>query len=171
MRLVRRSVRGFTLLELSVVIAIIGLLAAVVIASLSDSRAKGRDAARQAQAQEFLKALELYFTDGGTYPADSGGAGFYLNDIESSLVSSGYISDVPPGPLNGDSEYRYCANGISYVLMVFTENRTGAVGSAYCNITRGTGPDYGCDFTAGNGGDFFGNGAQGGADDPCSSRF
>jgi prepilin-type N-terminal cleavage/methylation domain-containing protein len=52
---------GFTLIELLVVIAIIALLAAVVIASLSMSRAKGNDTAIKRQLQEAVSQGELYY--------------------------------------------------------------------------------------------------------------
>ena len=63
--------RGFTLIELLVVIAIIGVLASVVLVSLSGARDKGFNARRVAQVEEFLKALELYHSDHGSYPTDT----------------------------------------------------------------------------------------------------
>jgi prepilin-type N-terminal cleavage/methylation domain-containing protein len=62
--------QGFTLIELLVVIAIIGILVSIVMFAVSDARAKGRDNARKIQAQELLKALELFYSDGGVYPDD-----------------------------------------------------------------------------------------------------
>ena len=49
--------RGFTLLELVIVITIIGIISAIVLVALGESRAKGRDGQRAAQTQEFLKAF------------------------------------------------------------------------------------------------------------------
>lgn len=64
--------QGFTLVELLVVIAIIGLLASIVMVSLTSARAKGRDAARISQLYELQKALELYANDNnGRYPVTS----------------------------------------------------------------------------------------------------
>ncbi len=64
--------RGFTLLELLIVIAIIGILSTVVIAALNDSRRNSRNEAVIGQVHEYQKAIELNFTDTGTYPGTNG---------------------------------------------------------------------------------------------------
>jgi type IV pilus assembly protein PilA len=51
--------RGFTLIELLVVIAIIGLLASIVLGSLSGARAKGKDAKRVSELKQFVQTLQL----------------------------------------------------------------------------------------------------------------
>lgn len=61
--------KGFTLIELLMVIAIISLIASIVLASLSDARARGRDATRIKQMFEIRAAIELYYSDHGQYPS------------------------------------------------------------------------------------------------------
>ena len=63
--------KGFTLIELLVVVAIIGVLATVVLGALGDARAKARDAKRQSDIKTIQNALELYYTDNGSYPVRS----------------------------------------------------------------------------------------------------
>jgi prepilin-type N-terminal cleavage/methylation domain-containing protein len=61
---------GFTLIELLVSIAIIGMLAAVVIVSLSGAREKAYYARAVTELGEVRKAVEFYQMDHGDYPAD-----------------------------------------------------------------------------------------------------
>lgn len=63
-----KAFRGFTLIELLVVIAIIGILASIVLVSLTGARLKSRDGQRLAELKEMQKALELYYSTNGRYP-------------------------------------------------------------------------------------------------------
>lgn len=137
--------RGFTLIELLVVIAIMGVLLAVVSMAISDSRTKGRDGARKTQIQEVIKGLELFYSDGGTYPLDGtpadGTIGGTLTTIGSGFIGGRYLSRLP----DESDRYQYCVTGDqkSILIAINTENDKG--GSNYCSIIRGPGPTYGCD--------------------------
>jgi len=61
--------KGFTLIEILVVIAIIGVLSAVGLASYRSANEKARNSRRQADVQQLRSALEMYKTDKDTYPA------------------------------------------------------------------------------------------------------
>lgn len=68
MKFLYKKKDGFTLIELLVVIAIIGILASVVMVSLSAARKRGRDARRVRDIQELNNALALYVTAIGSAP-------------------------------------------------------------------------------------------------------
>lgn len=106
--------RGFTLIELLVVIAIIGILASIVMVSLSGAKSKSRDAKRQADIKNIQLALSMYYNDNGMYPkniyASSGSA-------PSSGLAPTYLPTVPRDPnataactdSNGSGCYKYMA--------------------------------------------------------------
>lgn len=94
--------KGFTLVELLVVVVVLGILATVTVGILNNSglRQKARDSQRVADLKKIQTALELYFGQNRQYPAaaaswtDTAAAGF--NGV---LVPS-YLSSLPKDPLN-----------------------------------------------------------------------
>jgi len=65
--------KGFTLIEIMVVITILGVLIAMVSGSFMASQKKSRDLRRKSDLAQISKALEFYSNDNGRYPAASGG--------------------------------------------------------------------------------------------------
>ena len=66
--------KGFTLIELIVVISIIGVLSTLIINNLNDARARARDTKRKQELSGLKTALRLYYNDYQTYPAAPGGS-------------------------------------------------------------------------------------------------
>jgi len=62
--------KSFTLIELLLVIAIIGILGSITFVIFQSPRAKGRDAQRIMEIDQFYKALEICYLDSGDYPND-----------------------------------------------------------------------------------------------------
>lgn len=153
--------RGFTLIELLVVIAIIGVLASIVLASLTTSRKKGRDAGRLTAMKQTQLALELYYE--GSSPKGYPPVNLWANLTP--LVTGGYIASLPIDPVN-DATYLYeyqATNGAAtplacavapcqgYLVRAVTEltnfmaaNVTGVgnVTSAECTVAGGPPYDY-----------------------------
>ncbi len=84
--------QGFTLIELMIVVAIIGILAAVAIPSYQDYTARAQVTEAMSLTSSFKTGLAEYYSDSGAWPAKltaigTTTAGKYVNDI--ALASAG----------------------------------------------------------------------------------
>ncbi|OYW85007.1 hypothetical protein B7Z17_03075 [Candidatus Saccharibacteria bacterium 32-49-10] len=68
----RTRSRGFTIVELLIVIVVIAILAAITIVAFNGVQQRARDSARATSLAAITKALELYYADNGQYPLGSG---------------------------------------------------------------------------------------------------
>lgn len=78
--------KGFTIVELLIVIVVIGILAAITIVAYNGIQQRGRDAQRKSDISALTKAIHLYNLDKGDF-ADAGcgngtGSGFLSNDYD-----------------------------------------------------------------------------------------
>lgn len=112
---------GFTLIEVLIVVAIIGILASVVLVGLGASRGRARDSRRIADLHQTQNALELYYTKNGAYPpSQASWAG-----LETELVNAAIgVTNIGDDPLGGTRHYSYgvSADRQSYVLKASLEN-------------------------------------------------
>ncbi len=111
-RAVRSSQRGFTLIEVMVVVVILGILAAIVVPRVMSRP----DEARVVRAQQDLRAvsaaLDLYKLDNLTYPTTEQGLDALVHKptglpAGARYKEDGYIEAVPKDPWGGDYQYLY----------------------------------------------------------------
>lgn len=132
---IRKSEKGFTLVELLVVIAIIAILIVLILVALNVARQRARDSQRQTDLRSVQTALEIYASENnGLYPDAT---------LENNLQTTGYLNPLPSDPI-GDTEYGYHVAGdnLSYTLCAVEERGSGTyeVGSEQpLNCTPGTG--------------------------------
>ena len=63
--------RGFTIVELLVVIVVIGILAAITMVSYSGVTSKANAASNKANAASIMQAADAYFAENGSYPTSA----------------------------------------------------------------------------------------------------
>lgn len=124
-----KSGAGFTILELLVVVAIIGIISALGLALLSDTRARSRDARRLSDIHEIEKALHLYYSDHSSFPISVIATtidGSVTDGLSQTLEAGGYISDTPSDPRTGTYDYTYETNdvGTDFTLSFCLETDT-----------------------------------------------
>ncbi len=122
--------KGFTLVELLVSIAIIGLLSTVVFASYSQAQKKARIARRVSDLKQVQTALAYYYAVNKSYPNTSwewrstcSSWGSYApNNVIPGLVPN-YIANIPADPQTNaaanTSCYIYASNGTDYFFKAY----------------------------------------------------
>lgn len=113
MRDLRKKNRGFTLVELLIVIIIIAVLAAVVVPKFANSGIRSKEAALRSDLKVMRNAIDLFKSDVGCYPAalgdltasvapangkDSAGANKAITPAD---FKGPYMEAVKPDPVSG----------------------------------------------------------------------
>lgn len=129
-----KKIKGFTLVELLIVIAIIGVLSALLMANFIGVRQRARDAQRKANVRQIQSALELYRSDQSRYPKSDGLEYPNTCNIPSPLKvgtdpnTVTYMSNIPCDPngvnyqYNSGKYYYYSLDGSIYTLAACLEN-------------------------------------------------
>jgi len=84
--------RGFTLIELMIVVAIIAILAGILIPNFVNARAQAQTSACESNLRAIATAMELYYADNQRYPA----AGAIPDALNGTTVT--YMSNTPRDP-------------------------------------------------------------------------
>ncbi|MCP4589432.1 MAG: type II secretion system major pseudopilin GspG [bacterium] len=118
------TVRGFTLVELMVVVVIIGLLASIVTVSVNDYLIKGKQTTARTEVAQIGNALQLFYAEYGRYPSNDEGLALLQQKNK----------DHPNGILQGDlldpwgHEYVYVYPGLHGSFDVLSYGANGQEG-------------------------------------------
>ncbi len=101
---------AFTLIELLIVVAIIGILAAIAVPNFMNAHVRAEVARAQSDMRSLATALESYRVDSNNYPPDGDDLpNFSLTDFDTAsrlrplTTPIAYISTLPPDPFHSDS--------------------------------------------------------------------
>lgn len=122
----RSGARGFTLLELMVVVAIIAILAAIAIPSYSNYVVKTNRSAGEACLSQYASYMERYYTTNLRYdevPASSGTAAGTPNPVTTSPPT--LVLDCATTAQTGNN-YGYTASGVTATTYTLTATPKGA---------------------------------------------
>ena len=121
--------KGFTLIELMIVIAIIAILAAILVPNFLKARAQGMITACEANVKNIGTACEMYATDNSSrYPT-----------AKADLSTQNYLRAIPTCPSSGAADsYGYSASSIPDMYTVFCSGS-----NAHTTVGSSTGyPQY-----------------------------
>jgi general secretion pathway protein G len=131
---------GFTLIEVLVVVAILGILAAIVVPRIMDRPDEAKRVAAKADVGAIVQSLKLYRLDNGFYPSTDQGLGALVQRPASQPVPNnwkqgGYLERLPKDPWGSD--YQYLNPGVRSEIDVFSLGADRARGG------EGSGADVG----------------------------
>lgn len=132
----RSAARGFTLIEIMVVIVILGVLAALVVPRVLERPDEARAVAARSDIASIMAALKLYRLDNQRYPTTDQGLAALVTRPEAPPVPpnwkpGGYLEKLPKDPWG--RPYQYLNPGLKGEIDVMSYGADGQPG--------GTGPD------------------------------
>jgi general secretion pathway protein G len=126
---VRRAARGFTLIELMVVLVIIGVLAALIVPNVLNRTDDARVTAARTDVNNLVQALKLYKLDNQRYPTAEQGLESLVRKPTAGAIPPNwkpYLDKLPSDPWG--RPYQYVSPGVKGEIDVFSFGADGQAG-------------------------------------------
>ena len=136
---VRRLQRGFTLIELMVVLVIIGVLAALIVPNVLERTDDARATAARTDINNLIQALKLYKLDNQRYPSAEQGLEALVKKPSAGNVPSNwrpYLDKLPSDPWG--KPYQYIYPGVKGEIDIFSRGADGQAGGEGKNADIGS---------------------------------
>jgi general secretion pathway protein G len=135
----QRLRRGFTLIELMVVIVIIGVLAALIVPNVLDRADDARVAAARADVNNLMQSLKLYKLDNQRFPSAEQGLDALVHKPAAGAIPPNwrpYLEKLPADPWG--RPYQYVNPGVKGEIDVFSYGADGQAGGEGHNADIGS---------------------------------
>jgi general secretion pathway protein G len=120
---------AFTLIEVLVVVAILGILAAIVVPRIMDRPDEAKRVAARADIGAIVQALKLYRLDNGFYPSTDQGLSALVQrpttqPVPGNWKQGGYLERLPKDPWGSDYQYLNPGSHAEIDVFSFGADRT-----------------------------------------------
>jgi general secretion pathway protein G len=126
-----KRTRGFTLIEMMVVMLIIGIMAAMVVPSLLSKGDEAKVTAAKADIATIMQALKMYHLDNSRYPTTEQGLQALVAKPSAGPTANGwkgYLEKLPKDPWG--NQYQYLSPGVHGEVDVFSYGADGQPGGS-----------------------------------------
>lgn len=160
LKLLKKNNGGFSLAEILIVIALLGILATVVLLNLGGSDVKAKEASLQSNLETLRTAVDLYRSDHGFYPGGTGDADngsltsqLFMDKLTQYTDGTGntstskttvfkygpYLKEFPSEPFTSTTTVTIAATGESLLETIGTamETSTSGTGGWYYEVGSG----------------------------------